>query len=191
MIERKSPIRNRLSEIINQRSTPRACPLPSVLLASPDVLLPLRNQLDDSTKLCTNCGLDLAPTTPVKAVAGGEVTERDIVREALAEDFEILEELGRGEWRSCSGPGIFIWTATSPSRFSRSLRVRHRIRGALPARSAHGGGARAPQHHSDLPGWQSRPGNLLRYEVPARAVALASFGPSRPPCSPRNPPASD
>ncbi|MEO8201117.1 MAG: protein kinase [Gemmatimonadota bacterium] len=53
-------------------------------------------KLDDSAKLCTNCGLDLAPTTPVKAIAGGEVTERDIVREALAEDFEILEELGRG-----------------------------------------------------------------------------------------------
>jgi serine/threonine-protein kinase len=53
-------------------------------------------KLDDNAKSCTNCGLDLAPTTPVKAIAGGEVTERDIVREALAEDFEILEELGRG-----------------------------------------------------------------------------------------------
>jgi Protein kinase domain/zinc-ribbon domain len=53
-------------------------------------------KLADNTKLCTNCGLDLAPTTPVKAIASGEVTERDIVADALSADFEILEELGRG-----------------------------------------------------------------------------------------------
>src|SRR5215207_7006462 len=53
-------------------------------------------RLADHTKTCTNCGLDLAPTTPVKAIASGEVTERDIVSDALAADFEIIEELGRG-----------------------------------------------------------------------------------------------
>ena len=53
-------------------------------------------KLDDNAKLCTNCGLDLAPTTPVKAIASGEVTERDIVAQALAAEYELLEELGRG-----------------------------------------------------------------------------------------------
>jgi eukaryotic-like serine/threonine-protein kinase len=53
-------------------------------------------QLDDNAKLCTNCGLDLSPTTPVKAIASGEVTERDIVAQALASEYELLEELGRG-----------------------------------------------------------------------------------------------
>ena len=53
-------------------------------------------KLDDNAKLCTKCGLDLTPTTPVKAVASGEVTERDIVAQALAAEYELLEELGRG-----------------------------------------------------------------------------------------------
>jgi serine/threonine protein kinase len=52
--------------------------------------------LPDHTKLCTHCGLDLAPTTPVKAIASDEVTERDIVAQALASEYELLEELGRG-----------------------------------------------------------------------------------------------
>ncbi len=53
-------------------------------------------KLDDTAKVCTHCGQDLAPTTPVKAIASAEVTERDIVGEALAAEYEILEELGRG-----------------------------------------------------------------------------------------------
>jgi serine/threonine protein kinase len=53
-------------------------------------------RLADNAKLCTHCGLDLAPTTPVKAIASGEVTERDIVAQALAAEYELLEELGRG-----------------------------------------------------------------------------------------------
>ncbi|MEP7324653.1 MAG: protein kinase [Gemmatimonadota bacterium] len=53
-------------------------------------------KLDDTARICSHCGLDLVPTTPVKAIASGEVTEADIVREALSADFEILEELGRG-----------------------------------------------------------------------------------------------
>ena len=53
-------------------------------------------KLPDTTKLCPHCGLDLTPTTPVKAIASGEVTERDIVAQALASEYELLEELGRG-----------------------------------------------------------------------------------------------
>ena len=53
-------------------------------------------KLDDNAKLCSHCGLDLTPTTPVKAIASGEVTERDIVAQALASEYQLLEELGRG-----------------------------------------------------------------------------------------------
>jgi serine/threonine-protein kinase len=35
-------------------------------------------------------------TTPVQAIATGDVTELDIIREALREEYELLEELGRG-----------------------------------------------------------------------------------------------
>ncbi|MEO8138408.1 MAG: hypothetical protein ABI742_02120, partial [Gemmatimonadota bacterium] len=35
-------------------------------------------------------------SAPVQAIAGGDVTELDIVREALSEEYELLEELGRG-----------------------------------------------------------------------------------------------
>src|SRR5262245_35433939 len=53
-------------------------------------------KLPDNAKNCSHCGLDLVPTTPVKAIASGEVTEADIVREALSSEYEIQEELGRG-----------------------------------------------------------------------------------------------
>ena len=35
-------------------------------------------------------------TTPVAAIVSGQVTDFDMVREALASEYEILEELGRG-----------------------------------------------------------------------------------------------
>ncbi len=35
-------------------------------------------------------------TTPVAALATGEITDFDLVREALANEYEVLEELGRG-----------------------------------------------------------------------------------------------
>ena len=49
-----------------------------------------------NSRFCPSCGLDLSATTPVRAVAGGEVTDLDMVREALAAEYEILAELGRG-----------------------------------------------------------------------------------------------
>src|SRR2546425_1610657 len=53
---------------------------------------------DDSSKFCRSCGLDLTATTPVGAVKTGqhELTEIDMVREQLKEEYDILEELGRG-----------------------------------------------------------------------------------------------
>ena len=48
------------------------------------------------SKFCPSCGLDLTATTPIHALATGSVAELDLVREALAAEYEILEELGRG-----------------------------------------------------------------------------------------------
>jgi len=49
-----------------------------------------------STQYCSNCGLDLRGTSPIQGITSGELTERDIVNEALSSEYEILEELGRG-----------------------------------------------------------------------------------------------
>src|SRR3989475_195253 len=53
---------------------------------------------DDTSKFCRSCGLDLTATTPVGAVKTGqqELTEIDMVREQLKEEYDILDELGRG-----------------------------------------------------------------------------------------------
>jgi serine/threonine-protein kinase len=55
-------------------------------------------QNDDASKFCRSCGLDLTATTPVSAARDHdtEVTEVDLVREQLKDEYEILEELGRG-----------------------------------------------------------------------------------------------
>src|SRR5213593_4848660 len=50
-------------------------------------------QNDDTSKFCRSCGLDLA-ATPIQTPQ--ELTELDLVREQLKEEYEILEELGRG-----------------------------------------------------------------------------------------------
>src|SRR5260370_7984331 len=53
---------------------------------------------EDSSKFCRSCGLDLTATTPTGAVKTGqpELTEIDMVREQLKEEYEVLDELGRG-----------------------------------------------------------------------------------------------
>src|SRR5216117_2616872 len=55
-------------------------------------------QNDDTSKFCRSCGLDLTTTTPVRAVRDQhpDVTEIDLVREQLQDEYDILEELGRG-----------------------------------------------------------------------------------------------
>ncbi|HET7024251.1 MAG TPA: protein kinase [Gemmatimonadales bacterium] len=54
-------------------------------------------QFPETSKFCPSCGLEVGTaTTPVRAVAAGEMTELDIVREALSGEYEISEELGRG-----------------------------------------------------------------------------------------------
>ncbi len=50
-------------------------------------------QNDDTSKFCRSCGLDLA-ATPLEG--GPEVSDLDLVRQELKDEYEILEELGRG-----------------------------------------------------------------------------------------------
>src|SRR5918999_1264821 len=55
-----------------------------------------RSEITGKSKFCPSCGLDLMATTPVHAIATGALEETDLVREALAAEYEIIEELGRG-----------------------------------------------------------------------------------------------
>jgi len=54
------------------------------------------SDVPDNSRFCPSCGFDQAATTPVRAIASGEITEFDLVREALSAEYEVLEELGRG-----------------------------------------------------------------------------------------------
>ena len=54
------------------------------------------SEITGKSKFCPSCGLDLMATTPVHAIATGALQELDLVREALAAEYEIIEELGRG-----------------------------------------------------------------------------------------------
>src|SRR5215213_7739514 len=54
------------------------------------------SEITGKSKFCPSCGLDLMATTPVHAIATGVLQELDLVREALASEYDIIEELGRG-----------------------------------------------------------------------------------------------
>jgi serine/threonine protein kinase len=54
------------------------------------------SEITGKSKFCPSCGLDLMATTPVHAIATGALQEADLVREAMAAEYEIIEELGRG-----------------------------------------------------------------------------------------------
>src|SRR5438309_73983 len=55
-------------------------------------------QNENASQFCRSCGLDLTATTPGHAVKDPqqEMTDLEMVREQLKEEYEILEELGRG-----------------------------------------------------------------------------------------------
>ena len=48
------------------------------------------------SRFCPSCGLDLMAGTPVETVASGAAADLEVVRDALAGEYEVLEELGRG-----------------------------------------------------------------------------------------------
>jgi hypothetical protein len=54
------------------------------------------SEITGKSKFCPSCGLDLMATTPVHAIATGVLQELELVRESLAAEYEIIEELGRG-----------------------------------------------------------------------------------------------
>jgi serine/threonine protein kinase len=54
------------------------------------------SEITGKSKFCPSCGLDLMATTPVHAIATGVLQELELVRESLASEYEIIEELGRG-----------------------------------------------------------------------------------------------
>ena len=54
-------------------------------------------QNKDTAKFCDSCGLDLTATTPTGVrVDAPDIAEIDMVRQELNEEYEILDELGRG-----------------------------------------------------------------------------------------------
>jgi len=56
-------------------------------------------QNDEAYKFCKTCGTDLSATLPLDAVAKPQIeepSEIDLVRGELKQEYEILEELGRG-----------------------------------------------------------------------------------------------
>jgi eukaryotic-like serine/threonine-protein kinase len=55
-------------------------------------------QNEEHYKFCRTCGMDLTSTTPIGQVeaAQRELTEVDLVRDQLKDEYDILEELGRG-----------------------------------------------------------------------------------------------
>ncbi|MEX1050060.1 MAG: zinc-ribbon domain-containing protein, partial [Gemmatimonadales bacterium] len=54
--------------------------------------------VQDGSKFCPTCGLDLTAQTPLgrTATEPQERTEMEMVQQALAEEYELHKELGRG-----------------------------------------------------------------------------------------------
>jgi serine/threonine-protein kinase len=53
-------------------------------------------EVEKAVGFCPTCGLDLRASTPSQAAPAVDADEHDIVRDALNDEYELLEELGRG-----------------------------------------------------------------------------------------------
>lgn len=53
-------------------------------------------EVQQASQFCPTCGLDLRASAPVPAIGAADVSELDLVREAMASEYELVEELGRG-----------------------------------------------------------------------------------------------
>jgi serine/threonine-protein kinase len=53
-------------------------------------------EVPDGALACPACGAAVRSTTPVQALAAGDVREADLLREAIGAEYELLDELGRG-----------------------------------------------------------------------------------------------
>ena len=53
-------------------------------------------EVEKAIGFCPTCGLDLRASTPSQSTPGVDADEHDIVRDALSDEYELLEELGRG-----------------------------------------------------------------------------------------------
>jgi serine/threonine-protein kinase len=53
-------------------------------------------EVQQASQFCPTCGLDLRASAPVPAIGAADVSELDLVREAMAAEYELVEELGRG-----------------------------------------------------------------------------------------------
>ncbi|MEO8634155.1 MAG: serine/threonine-protein kinase [Gemmatimonadales bacterium] len=53
-------------------------------------------EVEKGIGFCPTCGLDLRAATPAQGAPGVDANEHDIVRDALSDEYELLDELGRG-----------------------------------------------------------------------------------------------
>ena len=53
-------------------------------------------EVEKTIGFCPTCGLDLRAATPPQGGPGVDADEHDIVRDALSDEYELLDELGRG-----------------------------------------------------------------------------------------------
>ena len=154
-------------------------------------------QNDESFKFCKTCGADLSATLPLDAVvkpAGDTVepSELDLVRGELDEEYEILEELGRGgmaivfrarekqlerEVAIKVLPFSLAFDKEFVERFQREARTSAKL-----------------EHPNIIPIYRvgkSGPRDLLRHEVPARQAAVGAAGRARRAAADGDPPGAD